>query len=260
MKEPTDANLSFLQSLSGLSCFLDVLYRVNESQTIESLAQVFMTYSTPFLPHSRASFAFVEERAGQLHTTQMFFDGFPDTVHQVYLKKFLDKGYDTDPFLIAIGSCTSPTCFRDTDLFPRSTLLKNTLYQQIYLPQDLCWMLRIQLVFEGRTLGQFCFFRTSQEDNFSDSDVSIGALFSKHLALRLSQILHEQEERAANPWSRLGLSEREYEIAIMSRDGKDDSQIAQRLGISISTVRKHIYSCYKKLDVANRAQLFRRLP
>ncbi len=52
-----------------------------------------------------------------------------------------------------------------------------------------------------------------------------------------------------------GLTPREVEIAILVGDGLEDADIAQRLFISSSTVKNHLKSIYKKLDVHSRTQL-----
>ncbi|WMJ08311.1 XrtB/PEP-CTERM-associated transcriptional regulator EpsA [Nitrosomonas sp. sh817] len=51
-----------------------------------------------------------------------------------------------------------------------------------------------------------------------------------------------------------GLSKREAEILDWVRFGKTNSEIADILGISISTVKNHLQNIFKKLDVFNRMQ------
>ncbi len=48
---------------------------------------------------------------------------------------------------------------------------------------------------------------------------------------------------------------REQEVVLLIVSGRDDREIADALCISLSTLRKHIYNAYKKLDVNNRVQL-----
>ena len=47
------------------------------------------------------------------------------------------------------------------------------------------------------------------------------------------------------------LSERETEVLILLSEGLLQKEIAQRLGVSITTVAYHIKHIYEKLDVAN---------
>ena len=52
-----------------------------------------------------------------------------------------------------------------------------------------------------------------------------------------------------------GLTPREVEVAILIGDGLEDSDIAQRLFIAPNTLKNHLKSIYKKLDVHSRTQL-----
>jgi DNA-binding CsgD family transcriptional regulator len=52
-----------------------------------------------------------------------------------------------------------------------------------------------------------------------------------------------------------GLSPREMEILNLMIDGKSYQQMAETLFISIHTVKSHVYSLYRKLNVKNRHQL-----
>lgn len=55
------------------------------------------------------------------------------------------------------------------------------------------------------------------------------------------------------------LSARERQVAGLAAQGEPDKAIAQRLGISITTVRTHLDHAFRKLDVPNRAALAHRL-
>jgi len=56
-----------------------------------------------------------------------------------------------------------------------------------------------------------------------------------------------------------GLTPREDEVAEWVGKGKKNSEIAIILGISNSTVKQHLNSVYKKLNMENRYQLIRHL-
>ncbi len=56
-----------------------------------------------------------------------------------------------------------------------------------------------------------------------------------------------------------GLTPREVEIAILAGDGIEDTDIAERLFISPNTLKNHLKSIHKKLDVHSRTQLVAQL-
>lgn len=52
-----------------------------------------------------------------------------------------------------------------------------------------------------------------------------------------------------------GISARETEVVELIVQGLSNKEIADRLCISVDTVKKHSYNSYKKLSVQNRVQL-----
>ncbi|RAQ98419.1 response regulator transcription factor [Thermogemmatispora tikiterensis] len=53
---------------------------------------------------------------------------------------------------------------------------------------------------------------------------------------------------------------REWEVLLLLRQGLEDEAIAERLGITPSTVRGHIYRLRERLGIASRAELLQRIP
>lgn len=69
--------------------------------------------------------------------------------------------------------------------------------------------------------------------------------------------LARETRRAADPGH--GLTRREMEVSVELRRGRTNREIAGRLGVSVSTVNKHVQQILKKLNVRNRAQAIDRL-
>lgn len=79
------------------------------------------------------------------------------------------------------------------------------------------------------------------------------AIFSPAIAARL--INYFSTSRAEIPKEEFPeLTEREREILNMIASGETNNAIAQRLMISLKTVRNHVANIYSKLQVADRAQ------
>ncbi|MBL7731184.1 MAG: response regulator transcription factor [Chitinophagaceae bacterium] len=55
------------------------------------------------------------------------------------------------------------------------------------------------------------------------------------------------------------LSEREFELVQLSYEGNTNTQIAERLFISVNTVKTHLKNIYLKLDASTRIDLTKRL-
>jgi DNA-binding CsgD family transcriptional regulator len=74
----------------------------------------------------------------------------------------------------------------------------------------------------------------------------------------LGKVLEGRFDLAAIGQAR-GLSAREMEILALMIDGKSYKEIESALHISIHTVKSHVYSLYRKMDVKSRHQLIHRI-
>ena len=60
--------------------------------------------------------------------------------------------------------------------------------------------------------------------------------------------------------SKFGLTRRESEVLNYAVKGFSNDEIAKMLNVSVSTVKKHFNSLYKKMHVNNRVQLLQSVP
>ncbi len=79
------------------------------------------------------------------------------------------------------------------------------------------------------------------------------SLFSPEIATRLIQFFASLEP-ASRPELFPELTEREREILTYIADGQTNAEIAEKLVISMKTVRNHVSNIFSKLQVADRAQ------
>lgn len=66
---------------------------------------------------------------------------------------------------------------------------------------------------------------------------------------------HGEIRDTAGVWQRMGLTERETQVAHLVCTGHSNSRIGQHLGISLRTVENHLRSIYAKAQVSSRTQL-----
>jgi DNA-binding NarL/FixJ family response regulator len=79
------------------------------------------------------------------------------------------------------------------------------------------------------------------------------SLFSPEIAARLMQFFANLQP-ASQPELFTELTEREREILAFIADGQTNTDIAEKLVISMKTVRNHVSNIFSKLQVADRAQ------
>ena len=71
-----------------------------------------------------------------------------------------------------------------------------------------------------------------------------------------SYIVNLVEERSREV-KKLGLTAREIEVVRLSREGLSAAEIADRLHVSVYTVKNHKQNIYLKMDVRSNAEMLR---
>lgn len=120
-------------------------------------------------------------------------------------------------------------------------------------------------IFGQQYLGTILFFRAQHRPNFSEEELDgfrgirsiLEFVFSdKILRTRLLRPTFSSiEMRLASMHDNLRLSEREMQILLMLTNGVSVPSISSELGISVSTVKKHVQSLYRKTGVTSYAEL-----
>jgi DNA-binding CsgD family transcriptional regulator len=85
--------------------------------------------------------------------------------------------------------------------------------------------------------------------------------FRKYLVLAINKPrgTGEAGETKAALMNRFDLTSREAEVAVLMTKGYENTEIADRLYISMSTVKSHVHSIYSKFGVSTRTEFIRRL-
>lgn len=65
----------------------------------------------------------------------------------------------------------------------------------------------------------------------------------------------KNEQPAVDLQKKYNITRREEEIIALIQAGYSNSEISEKMSISVSTVEKHIYNIYQKLNINNRVQL-----
>ena len=232
-----------------LSYALDAVYRINATEDVDAYARTAQLLLCGIIECKQEIFTVIDEVDGVSQTGATYQWG----AKARYLKEFKERGYELAAMQLKPSSCAT----RDSDVMTDQERLESRLYQEIYEPQGVFYVLRITLIWREKMIGQFAFFKEREAGDFSDRDLEIGALFAPHLALKLGQL--KDAASAVSSGIRLkdahGLTSREAEVVSLVVDGLSDEEIAEKLFISDSTVKKHLYNAYAKIGVSNRLQL-----
>ena len=153
------------------------------------------------------------------------------------------------------------TVYRESDLLNADVRTQSPFYQEYLRRFDLTLLSGISLSSGGQFLGAITLYRKTSGDDFSQKDLYIMGLLAPHIENKLKAQADETGGRRQTDSLflkyRYRLTKREIEIAGYLLYGYSNDEIAQLLGISRNTVKKHIYNLYGKLEVKNRPHLIK---
>ena len=105
-------------------------------------------------------------------------------------------------------------------------------------------------------------FRQIDDVDFSDKELHIIEVLSRHISLKLNQLL-DADVHAVPATSlrvelatRYELTTRECDVVLEVVEGLLDAEVAEKLCITPSTLKKHIHNVYHKMGIRNRTQLY----
>lgn len=197
-------------------------------------------------------------------------DGVPKLVDPItfgsYGKRFADnfmheydiKYYKMD-YVNWIYLNPESTVYRESDLLNHDVRTRSPFYREYLQKFDLTLLSGISLSSGGQFLGAITLYRTSGKADFSDKDLYIMRLLAPHIESKLKseQVRTVSRHKIDSHMLkyRYRLTKREIEIAGYLLYGYSNGEIADVLGISHNTVKKHVYNLYGKLHISNRPHL-----
>lgn len=198
--------------------------------------RVLKTYRM-LIPYTKGYFIVFNE-AGGIESEKSSFIEMEPGVYEEYLDSYYEKDYMKYTFELSEHTIT----YRDTDIMEESLRQKTEFYQGFLKPNHIPF---------GAGIG-----------DFSDKDMFILEVLKGHLSHKLAGLLNGTKQAAGDRNKMLAhlaaefeLSEREKEALTCMDGGMTNAQIAENMGISLSTVKKHVYHIFEKVGVDTRAQL-----
>ena len=233
---------------------LSSILRINSTRTVNALQNESLRCITTLVPCTQATM-YVAERNGL---------GVIKFTHPVvwgpkamFMEEFLRGDFDDDPIIKSETIPTATEVYRDTDRMPLELLKKSKIYQEVYMKQGFLHALRGHLVQSGTSVGNISLFNSAQQGEFTDKDVAILDALAPHIALQMKKLADGggQTYAMSQIFNQRGLTSREREVVALLASGETDGSVAEKLCISHSTFKKHLYNAYDKLGVDSRAQL-----
>ena len=82
--------------------------------------------------------------------------------------------------------------------------------------------------------------------------IGIGIFYSRSKGNKIAP--GEDQPEKLNPYSKAGLTEREYEVLCMINQGHSNKELGEKLFISENTVKTHVSNILVKLDARRRTE------
>ena len=237
----------------------ETIYQMNFEENLQRAGRIALDALYVLIPCDQVMLTLFEDgdKGPNIHCGYIDYVG----VEARYLDLFRSGKYDDDPYFRYCNLLRETKCFRDSDTMSDEYRESTAIFKDIYAKQGIYYGIRSYLVYKGKVVANVSAFSSKERGDFSQRDLFVLDTIAPHIALRIGRSLAETEsseiaEKRLEGFSKLGLTAREQEIASKVVDGLSDSDIAESLCISRSTLKKHIYNIYQKLDVNNRVQLY----
>ena len=152
----------------------------------------------------------------------------------------------------------SSQVFRDSDMFSDAFLSQTEIGRMVHDELGMSYACKVFLVHKGLLVGKFWLLRREESGNFTDKDIFRLRLMEPLITRRMYEF-HPQNEKGQQAEKvlieRFGLTDRERQITGLICRGMTNHQIADKLFCAEATVKKHISSIAKKMNVSNRTEI-----
>ena len=232
----------------------NILLDMYEIRDINELTDRLLKTFRMLIPYTQGYYL-IFNKEGKIDVKQSSFIFSDDNSVDEYLKHY----YHVD-YLKYVSDFTKKTVtYRDTDILDEDIRKKTEFYREFLRPKNIPYGCGIILLKEEKIIGIINLFRSSELGDFSDKDLYILDTLKLHLRNiqyhLCAKEIEGKESKLDSVCKQYELSEREGEVVQLVNDGCSNSEIGEKLSISISTVKKHFYNIYNKTGVKNRTQL-----
>lgn len=177
------------------------------------------------------------------------------------LRQYIGGEYADDYLKYLYDSATDMPIYQDTNVLMDNIRKFTPFYQNFLEPSSCFYGAGLLLIRNNRISGILELFRGSDIADFNEKDVYVLNVLKAHIENIIFNVVQMSRKQAMTEKSmksmkeRYDLTDREYEILKLLNNGCSNKEICDKLVISPSTVKKHIYNIYSKMGVKSRAQL-----
>lgn len=154
-----------------------------------------------------------------------------------------------------IVGCSDSTVIRESSLISDTERLSTPIYEQFYKEYDIYDTLQMSIVYANNPLAVVTLYRTQADGAFTEDDAFLLREIGRHLNLCFYRLYSEPEPIENNLSQKFRFTRREAEIVKLIFDGNDNYAIADKIGISVHTLQKHLQHIYRKANITGKPEL-----
>jgi len=236
----------------------EILYQLSSCRTVRALSQTLLNQLKLLIPYTYASLIPIRTEGGEL------VHGEPVSVPGEFARVEKTWGERTDQwYTLWLSHAPEAMVIRDRDIL-RDGRFSSPAYDSCFGAYAIHDCMQMNIVHAGRVMARLALYRTKGEELFSDQDVFLLRSLSSHICLAYHNCLFgwdsgREEGSPAELAKARGLTHREEEVLALVCQDLDNPAILARLGISRSTLHKHLQSIYRKCGVSSRWELVKLL-
>lgn len=174
---------------------------------------------------------------------------------ETYLDHYQEIGWRADPMMRCM--IEQHIAVHNQSVLPGALWKQTMVYQQLWLRYGFEHGLIAPLLGGGEVIGKIHFLRKPGMPAFTEADLQSASALSTHFSLALATMRSPLPQLQSADHARL--TTRELQIADLVAKGLNNSEIAQKLGISTNGVKQALKRMFIKLDVSARAEMVARL-
>ncbi len=229
------------------------LYTVND---LDIFAQKSMKFIRMLIPYTKGWFIILNEDQ-EIVSEKSYFTGFVAESVDKYVNTYHEHDYIR--FLYEFTSETG--VFRDSNILDTSIRSDTDFYREFLVPENIIYGCGILIIRSQRVTGVFNLFRNEDSGDFTDKEIYVLNIFKKHMenmlfnVMKLSLGNRSITKNIKSFSEKYSLTSREEDVLTLINDGCSNQEIAEKLVVSLSTVKKHVYNLFNKTGASSRSQL-----
>lgn len=238
-----------------LQIISDILLELYYTENLKELERNFLTLIRTLVPYNQSNFRVIDPNTREiLRKDAIFIDTDEDMIPVFYANIEPEKNYLKNLF-----NYSQSVVYMDSDILGDDVRKKTEFYRDFLEPQGIPYGCGIILIKDGELTGVVSLFRSEEWGDFTCKELFILDLFKAHLTKIVDQCLSvgvNHRTAYIGPEEK-PLTQREKEITALIIEGYSNEEIADKLCITVSTTKKHVYNIFNKYNVKNRMNLIK---